>query len=148
MRREIASEIEIETDARKVWDILVDFRRYSEWNPFIPWVRGTPVAGATIRFVFQLTRGLPIPACARIFKADAPLELRWAGGIPGLLRAEHYMVLEALTASRTRLRHGEIFTGVLVPFAWLVLARAGPREYRDTNQALKQRAEQGPARAR
>jgi hypothetical protein len=142
MRREISTKIEIETDARSAWYILVDFPRYPEWNPFIPWVRGTPTAGGHIRFVFQLLRGISIPACARVLKVEPKRELRWAGGIRGLLRAEHYMLLEPLTESRVRLRHGEIFTGLLVPLAWrLVLARHGPPAYENTNTALKQRAE-------
>jgi hypothetical protein len=142
MQREISTEVEIEASARSVWDILVDFQRYSEWNPFIPWLKGTPIVGARIHFVFQLLRGIPLPACASVLKAEPERELRWAGGIRGLLRAEHYMLLVPLAESRVRLRHGEIFTGLLVPTAWrLVLGRRGPPAYESTNAALKHRAE-------
>jgi len=142
MHREIATEIVIDAPARIVWDILVDFARYREWNPYIPSLAGTARTGERVRFVFRLVPGVPVPACARVLDFVPPRELRWGGGVGGLLRAEHYMILEPLSESRVRFRHGEIFTGLLVPVAWRVaLARYGPAAYGNTNAALKRRAE-------
>ena len=140
--REIASEIEINAPALRVWEILADFPSYPEWNRFLPKVKGQPVAGTWIRFVFELPRGVRVPAVAAVLKAEPGKELRWAGGVRGLFRAEHYFLLEPIDDSRLRFRHGEIFTGVMASTAWrLVLERGGPPVYEEMNLALKQRAE-------
>jgi hypothetical protein len=141
MIREIAVEIDIHAPARYVWNALVDFPRYPEWNPFLLKITGEARAGTKIRFWFELPRGFRAPACARILTVEPEKELRWAGGLRGVLRAEHYMLIESLDDSRVRFRHGEIFTGVLTPLIWLVLASSGPPVYEDTNVALKRRAE-------
>jgi len=130
MHREIATEIVIDAPARIVWDILVDFARYREWNPYIPSLAGTARTGERVRFVFRLVPGVPVPACARVLDFVPPRELRWGGGVGGLLRAEHYMILEPLSESRVRFRHGDgtqgwkshaPFDGILVAAAPLVL---------------------------
>lgn len=140
--REIATEIEIDAPARRVWDILTDFPSYPEWNRFLPKVKGKAAAGTWIRFVFEMPRGVRVPALASVLKVETDKELRWAGGVKGLFRAEHYFLIEPIDDSRLRFRHGEIFTGVMVPLAWRpVLARGGPSIYEEMNVALKQRAE-------
>jgi hypothetical protein len=142
MTFEIATAIEIKANPRQVWDILTNFSRYPEWNHFLPKINGIPVAGASIRFVFEIPRGLRLPACAVILKAEAEKELRWAGGVRGVFRAEHYFLLEPIYNSTLRFRHGEIFTGFLAPVIWrLFLAENGPPVYEAMNLTLKGRAE-------
>ena len=141
MVREIATEIEIEGSARDVWEPLADFAAYPRWNPFLLKVDGAPNAGERIRFWFELPRGLRAPACATVLKAERERELRWAGGLPGLLRAEHYFVIEHIGPAKLRFRHGEIFSGLLVPIVWLVLRHSGREVYEATNTALKRRVE-------
>ena len=34
------SEIEIHSSQERIWEILADFSRYPEWNPFIRSIRG------------------------------------------------------------------------------------------------------------
>ena len=145
MIREIATEIEIEGSARDVWDALADFAAYPRWNPFLLKVDGAPNAGERIRFWFELPRGLRAPACATVLKAERERELRWAGGLPGLLRAEHYFVIEHIGPAKQRFRHGEIFSGLLVPIVWLVLRRSGREVYEAMNAALKLRVERRAA---
>lgn len=145
MVREIATEIEIEGSARDVGDALADFAAYPRWNPFLLKVNGAPNAGERIRFWFELPRGLRAPACATVLKAERERELRWAGGLPGLLRAEHYFVIEHIGPAKLRFRHGEIFSGLLVPIVWLVLRHSGREVYEAMNSALKRRVERHAA---
>jgi hypothetical protein len=141
LQREIASAIDIAATATRVWDILVDFRRYPEWNPFIRRIVGSASPGACVRFRFEWPplRG---PACAIVSSARPGAELCWAGGVPGVFRAEHYMRIEPLDSGRVRFHHGERFSGLLVPAAWtLLLARHGPAVYENTCLALQRRAQ-------
>jgi uncharacterized protein YndB with AHSA1/START domain len=46
--KELKTEILINTTPQKVWEILVDFKRYHEWNPFIKSITGNVVVGSKI----------------------------------------------------------------------------------------------------
>lgn len=145
MPQEIATRIEIDASARRVWSVLTDFAAYPLWNSFLPKVRGVPEVGERIRFWFELPRGFRAPACATILKAEVERELRWAGRLPGLLRAEHYFVIDGISESKVVFLHGEIFSGLLVPILWPILRGDSRRVYEEMNVALKQRVEQGAA---
>ena len=50
------------------------------------------------------------------FSSDMPIkELRWKGQllIPGIFDGEHYLIFETLDGNKTRLSHGEKFSGCL-----------------------------------
>lgn len=143
MLREIATEIEIDGSAQRIWDVLADFAAYPHWNPFLLKVSGVPKAAERIRFWFELPRGFRAPACATVLKADQGRELRWAGRVPGLLRAEHYFVIERTGAAKLRFRHGEIFSGLFLPLVWPILRGRGREVYEAMNLALKKRVERG-----
>jgi len=140
-RREISTVIEIAAPAVQVWQALTDFSHYPEWNPFIQRIYGTPTLGTRIKFWFSIP---PVRAfvCATILNVNPEVELRWAGGIRGLFRAEHYMRIERIDDTHVRFHHGEIFTGILVGLVWhLLLARRGPPVYQNTNYALQKRVQ-------
>ncbi len=143
MPRDIATEILIDAPAQLVWKILTDLPRYPEWNGFLPRVEGRLEEGASIDFIFELPRGFRMRTVARVLEATPPQALRWAGHFlwPRLFRAEHYFLLEPIEAARTRFQHGEIFSGLLLPLAWLVLRTQGPPVYKQMNVDLKRRAE-------
>ncbi len=143
--REIATEIEIDGCAHDVWEALADFAAYPRWNPFLLKVDGAPKAGERVRFWFELPRGLRAPACATVLQAERERELRWAGRLPGLLRAEHYFVIEHIGPARVRFRHGEIFSALLVPIVWPILRRSGREVYEAMNAAREGRVERRAA---
>ena len=147
MVREIATEIEIDGSAQRIWEVLADFAAYPFWNPFLLKVDGAPKVAQRIRFWFELPRGFRAPACATVLKADHGRELRWAGSVPGLFRAEHYFVIEDTSKTRLRFRHGEIFSGLVLPLVWPILRGRGREVYEAMNVALKDRVELGAERA-
>ena len=143
MSREIKTQVDIHASAQRVWEILTDFPRYADWNPFITQLAGQPQQGARVRFWFTLPFGGSLPARATILKLAPGVELRWAGSlpIPGLLRAEHYHVIETLGQNQVRFHQGEIFTGVLAAPFWPLFAARGVQLYEQSSLALKKRAE-------
>jgi len=142
MPYEISTEIRIDASAQRVWEILIDFARYPEWNHFLLKVKGASVVDSRIRFTFELPRGLRARACATVLKVIPEKELRWAGGVRGLFRAEHYFLIESADNGAIRFQHGEVFTGLFAPLIWrLLLARGGPPVYHGMNTALKERSE-------
>jgi hypothetical protein len=141
MPRSIDTAIEIAASPQQVWDVLGDFAVYPEWNRFLLEVEGRLTVGAPIRFRFELPRGFRMNATATMLKVEPARELRWAGHLlwPWLFRAEHYFVIERLATERVGFRHGEIFSGLLLPLAWLILHEQGPPVYEQMNADLKQR---------
>jgi hypothetical protein len=147
VRREIATEIEIDASPARVWALLTDFSSYPEWNTFLRWVEGRIAEGERIRFCFEMPRGFRFKVNATILNVTPDRALRWAGVFltARLFRAEHYFELTPTPGERTRFSHGEIFTGFLVPLAWLILRTSGRRVYEDMNRELKRRVESSPA---
>jgi hypothetical protein len=126
-----------------VWAVLANFARYPEWNPFILQVEGEAVADAAISYRFEFPRHVRIWTRARVLRATPERELRWSAHFLSrrVFNGEHYFQIVPTSESGVVFRHGEIFTGLLLPLAWPILRISGPRIYRGLNEALKQRAE-------
>jgi hypothetical protein len=111
----IATEVTIDAASETVWRILADTARYPQWNPYIRELHGTLAPGEPIRFRFSLAGNITVSAQARVLAVAADRELRWSGHFLAdwLFRAEHYHVLERISEHAVRLRHGELFSGIL-----------------------------------
>src|SRR6266571_1159629 len=46
--KEVSAEIEIEAPAERVWEVLTDFAKFPEWNPFIRQMSGEVRTGAQL----------------------------------------------------------------------------------------------------
>lgn len=88
--KELVSEIEIEAPADKVWQILTDFRKYSEWNPFITQINGELKKGAKLEVHLQ-----PPNEKKRWFSIPLFSILKKIRNYAGLVKVEQ----ECLTAS-------------------------------------------------
>ncbi len=126
-----------------MWKVLLDFRRYPEWNPFIVDIVGEPKVGERL----SLTLSLPDSnreqqLNARLLKCDSERELRWLGHLvmKGLFDGEHFFRLEARDDGTTRVVHGEDVSGLLLK---LLIGRVteATRGFVYMNQALKRRVE-------
>jgi hypothetical protein len=143
MAEQIHTEIGINASPSRVWEVLADFARYPEWNPFILEVRGVVSQDATVRYRFEFPRGVRLWANAKILQFEPEKELRWAAHFltPGVFNGEHYFAITAAPGSNSIFHHGEIFTGLVLPVVWPVVRAHGPKIYGSLNEALKQRAE-------
>lgn len=140
-RKEIRSEIVVNSPASRVWQVLIDFEAYQQWNPFIRKVDG--VARQGNRISTQMLLGNSKMTFHPIILAVEPdKELRWLGHlfIPWIFDGEHSFVIEPLSENQVRLVQREEFNGLLIPFFASVLedARSG---FEGMNRALKERAE-------
>lgn len=140
--RTISAEIVIDATADEIWGILADFRRYSEWNPFIRQAEGRAAPGERITIrVHQLDRK-PSTFKPRILAAKPGRELRWRGHVlaPGVFDGEHAFELTPLEGGAVRLTQTETFSGLLVPFLGSLIEATVDR-FRALNNALKARVE-------
>ncbi len=143
MPHAIEVSTEIAAPAKQVWQLLADFARYPDWNPFVREVSGEMVPGRTIAVRLALGSGKPMLIKPTLLRFDAPRELRWRGKvlIDGLFDGEHRFVVEPIDAHRSRLIHGEQFSGVLIPLFRMLAGKQTERAFEAMNLALKARAE-------
>lgn len=139
---EIRTEIEIAAPPSEVWRVLLDFRRYPEWNPFIVQLKGEAKTGASLHLTISLPDSNSERALrAELLECEPEGELRWLGHLwmKGLFDTEHFVRLEARGAG-TRVVHGQDFSGILLRFLMPRVTEAA-RGFVYMNQALKRRVE-------
>ncbi len=141
--RQLATEIEIDAPAERVWLVLTDLDRYPDWNPFIPEISGELCEGSRLRVRIAPPGGRAMTFRPRVTKLEAARELRWLGQLvlPGLFDGLHAFRLHPVRPGRVRLVHGEVFRGLLVPLFWGGMEEPTRRGFEAMNRALKRRAE-------
>ena len=140
---EIETQIDIDAPPERVWDVLTDFERHPEWNPFIREIRGEVREGAPLYVRLGPPDGKPMTFKPVVTSAEPARSFSWLGTLlaPWVFRGEHEFRLDPLGAGRTRFHHGEAFGGVLVPVLRKSLDTATRRGFELMNEALKAEAE-------
>lgn len=139
----VASDpVEIETPAERVWDILVDFERYGEWNPFTTRVDASLEIGSPVMLHVRLGR-LKRKQPERIETVEPPHLLAWGTtiGHPVLLSALREQRVEALSETRSRYLTTDATSGLLTPLVAVLFGRLIRQGFNDMAAALKARAE-------
>ncbi|MBI5960261.1 MAG: SRPBCC domain-containing protein [Chloroflexi bacterium] len=141
--KELRTEIEIQASPEKVWQILMDFDMWPEWNPFIHTVIGKPETGENVDITFRTASKEMTLHCV-IVKAAPNQELCWKYHviISGLFRGEHSFIIEPMGTDRVRFIDREIFNGLLVPLQAKDIDSHSRRGFEEMDRALKIRAEQ------
>jgi hypothetical protein len=144
VRHRLDTSTEIAAPAARVWSVLVDFPSYPRWNPFVRSIAGIALAGERLQVRIEPPGQGGMTFRPVVLKAEEGRELRWKGKVllPGLFDGEHYFVLEP-AGSGTLFRHGEIFSGLLVPLFRTSLDGATREGFLAMNEALKREAEKG-----
>ena len=142
--KEIYSEIEIGTTPNQIWQILIDFESYPEWNPYIRRAKGTPVIGKRIEVHTQPEGSRNLTFHPLILRLEESKELSWRGSpLPRFLfSGEHIFLLQPKSPRITNFIQREIFTGRLVSFLKRTLDKRTLGGFRAMNAALKIRAEE------
>ena len=142
--QELRSEIEINAPAERVWQVLMDFAHFPEWNPFIRSISGEAREGARLTARLEPPGGMGMTFRPTVLRATPGQEFRWIGhlGVRGLFDGEHIFTIEPLGPDRVRFVQREQFTGVLVPVLMGSLNGPTARGFVAMNEALKARAEQ------
>ena len=141
--REVHSEIEINASPERVWQVLTDFERYNEWNPYIVQASATLAAGQDIRMTLKLSDEKEKSAKYMLTIVKPNQELRWQGFtyFGGLIDREHSFKIEKLEANQVRFVQREQFQGLLVPFIWKNTSISTQAGFEAMNKALKERVE-------
>ncbi len=134
--------VEIAAPVEQVWEVLADFGRYGEWNPFTTRVDTDFEVGSPV--YLHVTLGpLKLKQRERIETVDPPRLLVWSNtiGHSSLLSARREQRLEPLGATRCRYLTADAFTGLLTPLVVLLFGGLVRGGFNAMAVALKERAE-------
>ncbi len=142
--REIRAETVIDAPPAVVWQVLIDFAAYPDWNPFIRSIEGKPWVGTRLSVEIRPPGGKSMRFRPRVLRVAKDHEFRWIGRvlIAGLFDGEHRFTI-APEDGGSRFVQAEVFTGLLVPIVALTdTLRATHLGFLLMNRALRERAEQ------
>jgi hypothetical protein len=137
--RSIKTSIVIERSPEQVWAAIAEIDQYVNWSPFIKSVQGELKTGEQLEVLIMPEGEDGMKFTPEVLVADTNRELRWIGklGVHGVFDGEHYFILEKLDDNRTRLFHGEEFSGLLTPVIWSLIADSTLKGFLSHNQSLK-----------
>jgi hypothetical protein len=144
--RTVETYVDIDAPPQQVWDVLVDFPAWPDWNPFIPKVDGSLEVGQTLHITVtppgrKPSRFPPVFGSCAVWVVRPCEEILWGGGFFGIFfRGDHALLLEPLPQGRTRFRQRERFRGLPVLFMGSMF-EAIEQGYHQMNDALKRRVE-------
>lgn len=141
MKRFIDEWIDIEAKPEEIWNILLDFDSWKEWNPFIPMVEGNLKVGEYLRIKVTPPDMKPMIFKPEVFEVIPNEKILWGGSFLKILyRGDHSFILEPLTDGKTRFRQIERFIGPIVIFMSGMIKKT-ELGYQQMNLALKKEVE-------
>jgi hypothetical protein len=142
MARRVAMSIAIAAPPERVWQVLTDFARYGDWNPFIPAASGDLALGGRLQVTISPPGGAPMTFKPVVTALRPNRLLCWKGRLflRGLFDGDHQFRLVPMS-SGTVLEHEEQFTGILPALMGDKAFARIERGFTLMNEALRQRAE-------
>jgi hypothetical protein len=140
--KSLHAAVEIDAPAERVWQIVIDFAQYSDWNPFIVRAAGEPRVGERLDITIAAPDMKPVSFRPRVLDVEPGRLIRWKGEfkLPGLFDGRHALIVDPLDHGRSRFTTHEDVTGILLPFAGTVMT-ASQKGFELMARALRERAE-------
>jgi len=140
--KSLHAAIDIDAPAERVWQVVSDFGKYADWNPFIVRAAGAVRVGERLDITISAPGMKPVTFRPRVLDVEPGRLVRWKGEfkLPGLFDGRHALIVDALDGGRSRFTTHEDVTGLLLPFAGRVMT-ASQQGFELMAQALKKRAE-------
>ena len=137
--KEIRTEIDINAPADKVWQALMDFDDWSNWNPIVNAASGNASTGSKLDITMKGNGDKDGPKYQpTITQLDDNKHFRWRtkmlGGV--LMTNDKVFELES-TPTGTHLVHKELFSGIMPGLMWGKLNNFVPGMLNSMNSALK-----------
>ncbi len=139
----VKTQVIVNAPVDQVWQTLMEFDKYSEWNPFIPSISGNPKVGEKLNISIHPPEKSPMKFTPIVLVCQSNKEFRWVGklGLTGIFDGEHYFKLSSINGQETKLIHGENFTGLLSGIVFNMLKNSTIKGFELMNQRLKMRIE-------
>ncbi len=137
------TSIEIDAPAKDVWDVLLDFDQYGEWNPFLTNIDGNAKEGEEIKVTVALPFRQSMDFNLKVETVVNGKEMIWLGQTlePRVLDGEHIFRVESIGRNRSRFTQEEKFSGILLYLTWPWLKGSVLANFNTMNNALKDTVE-------
>lgn len=132
---ECTAEIEIPAPQRQVWDALLDFEGYPEWNPYIA-VRGAAALGSQVQWAYSSQLIKRIWTSATITELDEPNAITWSFRIGWLFSFEERFQVHS-TGQGTQVSHSVRCRGVVAQLGSRSLRKTFAAVIRASNEGLR-----------
>ena len=142
MSYRIEHRIGVAAPAEVIWDILADVPGWETWNPLYPSASGVIRIGEVLNLTRALRGQKPEAIAPRVLDWVPLEQLHWystAGN--GLLKALRYIEIEKLDEASCIFSNGELFSGLLGPFAAKRLKGELRAGFAAMGEAMKAQAE-------
>jgi len=77
--KSLHAAVEIDAPAERVWQVVSDFARYCDWNPFIVRSAGEPRVGERLDITIAAPRMKPVSFRPRVPDVERGRLIRWKG---------------------------------------------------------------------
>lgn len=132
------AEIWVDAPVDRVWDVLVDFDRYPEWNPFTPRVEATLQIGTPVALTTRLG-WITLTQVESIREVVPRSRVVWGDTLYlGSIRAERVQTLEAVDGG-TRYRTVDRIEGFLGFVVAILFGSSLERGFSEMAEALAAR---------
>ena len=137
--KSFSTSIKIQAAPEKIWAILTDASRWTEWNTTVDRIEGKIAPGEKVTVYVKINPGRGFPLKVREFVS--PQRMVWADGMPlGLFKGERTYTLTKQTDGSTEFAMREEFTGLLSGMITKSIPDMQPA-FEQFAACLKQRAE-------
>jgi len=115
LARILDSWIDINAPVSEVWDALVDFKSWEQWNSFIPMVEGNLAVGNTMKIKVVSPGMKEMIFEPAVYEIEEYKRISWGGGfLLFVYKGIHDFILEEIDEDTTRFRQIEKFQGPIV----------------------------------
>jgi hypothetical protein len=105
---------EINASPEKIWGILTDGAKYTEWDPGIVSLAGKIAPGEKLTIYAKISPNRAFKVTVSEFTPNR--KMVWSSGMPlGLFKGERTFSLEPQENGSTKFDLKEVFTGLLLP---------------------------------
>lgn len=143
MSKSVETTIDVHATPEDIWNVLMDFERYPEWNPFVTHISGEAKLGGKLEITVLPPGGKPMHFKPKVVELEPNTAFAWLGsvGFRGLFDGRHHFRLVPIDANTTRFEHGERFSGLLSVLFGRKQLENTRRGFEAMNEKLKLRVE-------
>ena len=138
----------VAASAETVWGTLVDFDRWSEWNPSVPSISGDARVGSTLAMTLAMPRRPSAKVKAEITELAPERRFSWHGTIGGdrFFSGTREFEIDPQPDGAVLVTHVETVTGLFFPVFRAIMGSAIQEHHDNLSAALTDRAESMDAR--
>lgn len=139
--KNLQTEIIINATPEKVWNILMDFDKYPQWNPFVKEITGSQQVGGQLKVTLKNGKGTSVFTPTVVSNQTVQI-FEWLGSVPlGLFKGQHRFAIEKISETQVKFIHSEQFSGLLAGLIMSQIGETTRNGFIAMNKALKERAE-------